>query len=236
MHDDDEVERPRKEYPLSTRKMSKTPSWVMLGFVLGAVTVWSLVGHLERSRPVATAAVTEDREETRAKLVAAATPREPRPLSEIDAVFEQWKQYVVWEYDLTEVALWNEKTRAYSDCYEVFRYAGRYFFRPIPELTRRVIRRGKEIPECPLLFTETEEQYQEWRQHGRNERPLGDYRPLSAFPGATQPQAVKSPEAPRIMPQVPPKFEDLAPFTPPGVSPGATANGAKGTEKRTEKK
>lgn len=201
---DDELDRPRKEYPLSPAKMSKTPSWVMLGFVLGAVTVASLP-PLRKVPPAEPASAP------------AAPPRREivmhQPLTTIEAVFEDWAKYAVWEADLTEVALWNKDAGDFTDFYEVLRYASRYYYRPIPALTRRVIRRGKEIPGCPLLFTETEEQYQEWRQHGRSERPLGDYRPLSAFPAAAEP-AAKSPEAPKM---APPKFEAIAPFEAPPV-------------------
>ena len=206
---DDETPPPRREYPLSPARMSKTPSWVMLGFVLGALTVAALP-PLRKEKPAAPAMAA-----ARTEPPGNDAPRTPPQLSTIEAVFEEWARGAVWDADSTEVALWNAQTRDFSDYYEVLRYAGRHYFRSIPTLTRRVITRGKPVPNCPLLFTETEEQYLEWLQHGRSERPFGDYRPVSAFPGP-EPADPRKAAAPRV--QVPPpKFEALAPFTPPKV-------------------
>ena len=36
---DDKEPKPEKHYPISTAKMSKTPSWIMLGFLLAAAFV-----------------------------------------------------------------------------------------------------------------------------------------------------------------------------------------------------
>jgi hypothetical protein len=156
---------PEKRYPLSTSKMSKTPSWIMLGFVLGAAFVASLPPRGKTPPP----------EKTTFRAVEPAKPREPRDppqLTTIEAVFAEWGKYAVWSGDVTEVALWNSQDKDYSDFYEVLRFAGAYYFRTIPRLTRRVISRGKPIPESPLQFTETEEQYREWQNYGRSERPV----------------------------------------------------------------
>ena len=210
---DDADERPERKYPLSPGKMSKTPSWVMLGFLLGAVTVASLPS-LRKKVPVPP--VVAARQEPAAASPAA--PREPPQLTTIEAVFEEWAKYAVWDFDTTEVALWNPRTNGFTDFFEVRRYAGTYYFRTLPALTRRVITRGKPIPECPLLFTETEEQYQEWKQHGRSERPPGDYRPLSAF----RPEAPKGPslDEVRSAQAQPPPPEALPPFELPPVKTG----------------
>lgn len=220
MDDETESGGRRREYPLSPAKMSKTPSWVMLGFVLGVVTAWSVLQQLRKN----------DGAEAARPVVKSAEPAMvryvPQPVSTIEAVFQEWAAYAVWEYDVTEVALWNKEAEAFADCYEVYRYSGRYYFRTIPQLTRRVIRRGKELPGCPLLFTETEEQYQEWKQHGRSERPVGDYRPVSAFPKAGGAEgAANAANAASRLPKVEvaplpaPKFEAIAPFDPAAVKP-----------------
>ena len=59
-------------------------------------------------------------------------PREPPQLTTIEAVFATWGKNAVWSDDITEVALWNDRDKAYSDFYEVRRYGGAYYFRTIP--------------------------------------------------------------------------------------------------------
>ena len=90
-------------------------------------------------------------------------------LTMIEAVFADWGKYAVWADDLTEVALWNSETRNFEDCYEVKRVGDLLYFRSIPQFTRRVVRHGKPLASSPLQFTETEEQYQDWLEHGRSE-------------------------------------------------------------------
>lgn len=163
---DDETGNSESNYPLapSTARMSKTPSWVMLGFVLGAVFMFAFLRRGEA--PPSTVSV---------RIVDApkpSGPREPPPLTEIEAVFAVWGEHAVWSGDTTEVAYWNRQERKFTDFYEVRRIAGVCYFRSIPELTRRIVRHGRELPDSPLQFTETEEQYREWLDHGRRERPV----------------------------------------------------------------
>ena len=161
----DEDESDKKSYPISTSKLSKTPSWIMLGFVLGAVFVAALPPL--QKRPAPTPATFRAADPPRST-----TPREPLQLSTIEAVFAEWGRHAVWSDDVTEVALWNSNDRAFSDFYEVRRSGDNYYFRTIPSLTRRIISRGKPMPESPLQFTESEEQYREWLRYGRAERPV----------------------------------------------------------------
>lgn len=169
---DDDFEPPKKSYPVSPSKMSKTPSWIMLGFVLGALTVIALP-PLRKEKPEPEPAVVQEREPA-----APSAPSEPAQLTIVEAVFAAYAKHAVWDDDTTEIALWNSKEQAFSDFFEVRRDGNTYYFRSIPSLTRRVISRGKPMPESPILFTETEEDYQEWRQHGRKERPVQqDFRP-----------------------------------------------------------
>lgn len=162
---DDQPAASASEYdrPRSQPKLSRTPSWVMLGFLLGALFVYAYLRPRQPAEPSTVAVRIVDAPK-------AAEPRKPPPLTTIEAVFEVWGEHAVWSGDLTEVALWNKEERAFSDYYEVRRVGGKQYFRSIPELTRRIIRHGKEIPESPLQFTETEEQYREWLEHGRTER------------------------------------------------------------------
>lgn len=175
---DDESERPKQEYSVARSKMSKTPSWIMLGFVLGALFVVALP-PLEKKKPAASAPP----EMKTAEPPKPAAPSEPPLLTTIEDVFATWGHLAVWSDHVTEVALWNIDRKAFSDFYEVRRVDGLLYFRTIPRLTRRVITRGKPIPECPLVFTETEEQYREWRDYGRSERPtVTELRPPAPRP------------------------------------------------------
>ena len=164
---DDEPDPPDRNYPLvrPTAKLSKTPSWVMLGFVLGALFVYALMRRDATTVPSTVAVRIVDTPKP-------AAPRSPPLLTEIEAVFEVWGEYAVWSGDKTEVAYWNRQERKFADYFEVRRIAGAYYFRSIPELTRRIVRHGKKLPDSPLQFTETEEQYREWLEDGRQERPV----------------------------------------------------------------
>jgi len=142
-------------------KMSMTPSWVMLGFVLGALFVLALP-PLKEEKPL-----------PRESFLAPAPPPQPTTprISTIEAVFAEWGELAIWDDNVTEVALWNTGTNRYSEFYEVRRIGADTYFRSIPKLTRRIINHGKPPPlNCPLQFTETEQRYQEWLEHGRTER------------------------------------------------------------------
>jgi hypothetical protein len=208
----DEEQPPRDEYPLTSArpKLSTTPSWVMLGFALGALFVYALMRPDPAAKPAPPPVAV--------RFVEAPTPtapREPAPLTEIEAVFAMWGEHAVWSEDTTEVVYWNKRERAFTDYFEVRRSGGNYYFRSIPRLTRRIVMHGKEFPESPLQFTETEEQYQEWRQHGRTERrpdrslrPLIEPPPQGPRPGVAPPKVV----SPKTLP--PPPLEPVIGLTP----------------------
>ena len=144
--------------------MSMTPSWVMLGFVLGALFVVALP-PMKKEASVRPALV------QRADPITPAKSATPLQLSTIEAVFSDWGDRAVWENGTTEVALFNPEKSDYSEFYEVRKIGDAYYFRTIPRLTRRIINHGKPLPvECPLQFTETEERYRDWLEHGRTER------------------------------------------------------------------
>jgi hypothetical protein len=193
----DDEPQPQKHYPLSTSKMSKTPSWIMLGFLLGAVFVAALP---PRNKRVPEAAVFRAVEPPKPR-----EPRSPPQLTTIEAVFAEWGRYAVWSDDATEVALWNTEDRGFTEFYEVRRFGDAYYFRSIPRLTRRIIAHGKPIPESPLQFTETEEQYREWQTYGRVERtverePLA--RPRSSTPAPAPTPVDRSVDL--VAPAIPP--------------------------------
>lgn len=145
MSDEEPVSRPSSD-------PSKIPSWLMLGFLLGVLVVLAWPPR----RPVAPAAPGPAQARAEAKPV----PEAPRSLATIEAVFAEWDAYATWDNDMTEVALWNSKTKDFSDCYEVLRSGGNYYFRSIPRLTHPVVTHGVKV-NCPLEFTETEEQREE---------------------------------------------------------------------------
>ena len=130
-----------EERPVSPARLSKTPSWITLGFVLGALFVLALPS---RDDPPSAAP--------------APAPESPpvkleRPtLTEIEAVFEDWGESAIWQNDVTEVALWDTARRSYSLFYEVVRHEGAYYFRSIPRLTRPILTEG--VPtNTPLQYT-----------------------------------------------------------------------------------
>jgi hypothetical protein len=140
-------------------KPSKVPSWITLGFVLGALSVLALPRRtpVPEVRPVVEAPVTPP-----------AKAAEPAPIATIEAVFDAYDRYAVWSNDTTEVALWNAGTNSFSDCYEVLRVGTTYYYRSIPSLTRPVLAHGV-VENSPLQFTETERQRAEWLREASKE-------------------------------------------------------------------
>jgi hypothetical protein len=141
-------EAPAKPIP---EKPSQVPSWITLGFVLGALFVLAL----PKRGPVAPAPAAVEE----AKPVPQKT--EPPKVTTIEAVFSSWDKYAVWSNDTTEVALWSSATGGFSECYEVIRNGNEYYFRSISALTRPVLTHGV-AENSPLQFTETARQRQEW--------------------------------------------------------------------------
>jgi hypothetical protein len=158
-------------------QLSKTPSWIMLGFLLGAVFVWLL----PRPEPVLIEVPVKD--ETPPPLVAVG----PKPdMSELEAVFAEWSQHAVWDNNLTEVALWDIVTAQYARFYEVLRVGETYYFRSIPALTRPVLTHGVDT-NAPLLFTEPDARRREWLRQRDEEtwKAIQDSIKRKPPPGAT---------------------------------------------------
>jgi hypothetical protein len=163
-----------RERPVSPSKLSKTPSWITLGFVLGALFVWSLPDPPPPPPPLKP-------ETTVVKL-------ERPKITEIEAVFAEWNEFAVWKNDLTEVAMWDAAKQSYSQFYEVLRNGEDYYFRSIPALTRPVLTHG--VPEnAPLQYTETEEMRREWMR-ARWEKAFA--------PPESEPPRPRAPEMPKL--------------------------------------
>jgi hypothetical protein len=151
-----EEETPAPAPQPSADKPSQTPSWAMVGFVLGALFVLALP-HREPETPVQSVVLPPAPVEPPPRRIPLSPPR----ISTIEAVFEAYGQYAVWDHDTTEVALWNSESESFADCFEVLRTPEGYFFRSIPRLTRPVLTHGVKA-DAPLRFTETAEQRSEW--------------------------------------------------------------------------
>jgi hypothetical protein len=163
----------------SSAKPTQTPSWVMLGFVVGVLFMLALPRHAPAPAPAATAPARPSAPEPAAA---------PAQIATIDAVFGVWGKYAIWDSDTTEVALWNSGTGEFSDCYEVLRVGDTNFFRPIPRLTRPVLHHGvPDAQNAPLEYTETAAQEQEWKKEASDEnwRAFSD----ALHPPATKPKA-----------------------------------------------
>src|SRR6185312_16220330 len=80
--------------------LSRTPSWLLLGFIVGALFVW-LLPKVEKATepPALTKPVVKD-----------PVPPPKRDLTTIDALFAMWGEHAVWDRDVTEVALWDSAT------------------------------------------------------------------------------------------------------------------------------
>jgi hypothetical protein len=148
MDEDDE------DSPPVPAKPSMVPSWIMLGFALGALFVWALPRRPE-------APVREPVAPTPTPLV--------RRFSTVEAVFEQWGQYASWSDNTTQIALWSGETNSFSECYEAVRVGEAVYFRSIPALTRPILTHGILIDGCPLQFTETAAQHEQWLAQVRDE-------------------------------------------------------------------
>jgi len=161
---------PDNEAPVREKAagMSRTPSWVMLGFVLGAAFVWLLPktaggrGGLGREEPPAKAAAKPAGAQPARPAAAAPVAAKPAPrqLSVVEAVFEEHGKNAIWDRNRTEVAVWNSDKAAFCDYYEAYRDEGTVWFRSIPVLTRPLLALAGRS-DVPIVFTETEEMRKE---------------------------------------------------------------------------
>jgi hypothetical protein len=151
------MDEPDNPPPVPRARLSKTPSWITLGFLLGALFVWALPRAEKKvSGP-------SDSNEP-ARIVRLERPK----LTEAEAVFAEWERYAVWKNGVTQIAMWDTEKRSFSIFYEVLRQNGEYYFRSIPQLTRPILTRG--VPaDAPLQFAETEESRRAWQEHGQYE-------------------------------------------------------------------
>jgi len=173
---------------------SKVPSWIMLGFVLGVLTVLTFQndgltrGPAAAQRPDTAAgpksgaspAPSLSARPSASQAAAAGSTAAPAtvppiggassspPLDQVEALFAVWGHHAVWKNEMTEVALWNRSTHDFSDCFEVIRLGDALYFRSIARLSRPVLNHGVEV-ESPLEFTDTEEGRAQWLAEAHRE-------------------------------------------------------------------
>lgn len=187
----------------SKEKLSKTPSWIMVGFVLGVLAVLGFQHELQRpdvpaevAVPIAVPAPAPAPVAAPAENVTALS--DLPSLAVIEAVFSDWGGYARWEHDRTEVALWNSTTGDFTDYFEVARAPEGMYFRSITRLTRPLTE-AKPPSEAPLRFTEPATD-QEARRAGRLS-PRSE--PVEAGPWRDAP-ASSVPARPTYLPPPPP--------------------------------
>jgi hypothetical protein len=128
--------------PAARPKPSKTPSWIMLGFMLGALFIWAL----PRRESLASSTPPPAPQKTTAP-VALPPPR----LTDVEAFFADWGHHAIWANDVTYIAAWNLDTRSYRDAFEVLRSGDRLYFRSVPRPPGLRVLDGVP-PNSPLQF------------------------------------------------------------------------------------
>lgn len=145
--------------PGSPTKPSQVPSWIMVGFALGILTMWALDNGEDATEP-APAAVVEPPAETTTPGIPTENPlaREGKPSIEVvQDLFAGLRNWAFWTDDRTEIAVWNSTTLSFSDHFEIIRRPEADYFRAIPGFSRLPIE-GYGPENSPILFTETAEQ------------------------------------------------------------------------------
>jgi len=173
LENDDPLPGQEPTRPPSVKQLSKTPSWIMLGFVIGAAVVLSL-----RRAPEVVYVQEEVTDLSPPTALAHQSPLTPSLEQEpdftiVEAVFSEWQNYAVWDGDVTEIALWDSQAGQYARFYEVLRAPSReggmggavgaitFYYRSIPALTRPVLTRVVS-ENAPLLFTEPDVLREAW--------------------------------------------------------------------------
>jgi hypothetical protein len=148
----------------SPASMSKVPSWISLGVVIGV-----LIGFALQPKP--------QPPQTKYVEVTKTVPR-PNSIPTVEAIFEAWRDRAVWrDDDTTQIAVWNPDTNDFTDFYEVKRVGDLLYFRTIPRLTRELMNyAASELPaKAPILFA------------GATERTSGKPDPLLPKPKGRPP-------------------------------------------------
>lgn len=173
-------------------KPSAAPSWVFLGFVLGALCVLAIPSK-RKSEP-------------EAQPVPVEKPAPPpafnsKRFEEVQAVFSAYSQYAVWQNDLTQICVYDPGLNRFAECYEVFRSGDQLYFRTIPSLTWPILTHG--IPDnAPIEFTEPTESRAQWLRevHDQNWRDFSNGVRQGLNQGAAAPKAPATPPSVKVEP------------------------------------
>ena len=146
------VDAPTRRVP--KKELSQAPSWILLGFVIGAVFVFLLRRQYIVEEALLAPPVVEAPANAASEGLASPTAARAGESTAVafDAVWRAWGHHAVWVDDTTQVALWNAKSGDYSDAFEVVRKGDEFYFRPLPALTRPMVDRGLGVG-APLQFT-----------------------------------------------------------------------------------
>lgn len=156
------------------RKLSQVPSWIMLGFVVGVITMWLFRSAPDPvAVPVAAPAAAEAEVEEEADAIAgerAAPAGGALSMEIVAALWDEYRAYAFWNEDKTQIAVWNSEQLGFTDRYEVLRTLEADYFRPIETFTRLTLP-GYGPENSPILYTETAEQRAE-RNQKLNPQPV----------------------------------------------------------------
>lgn len=179
-------------------KSPAVPFWLTLGFALGLGFAWWFF-QPEPTKPRGAAPPAQPARVPEPP--APAVTRDAGTLGAVEALFQRWGGYAVWQDDVTEIAVWNLRRHAYCDFYEVRHVEGNFYFRTLPALTRPFIDHGVR-GRLPLQFTETQAMHDEFH------RLHPDYDP------AAEPEVDLPPCSPRLSAPGNPRNSSLPRLTP----------------------
>lgn len=137
-------------------KLSKTPSWIMVGFIIGAMFAYGVQSEVARRNQSVPPPPPSPMPAKAEPPKSVAVVKDHASLTAIENVFTQYERLAVWRNDISEFALWSAETNKFSEYFEVMRSGEYYYFRSIPHLTRPVLRYEQDT-DLPLRFTEPED-------------------------------------------------------------------------------
>lgn len=143
--------------PAERKNMSQVPSWIMLGFVVGVLTMWLFRSSPEPLEPEVVEPVAEVEEPAEPDEEPEASGDGSLSMALVGAIWEEYRAYAFWNEDKTQIGVWNSATFGFTDRYEVLRGEEFDYFRPIESFTRLTLP-GYGPENSPILFTETAEQ------------------------------------------------------------------------------